>query len=153
MVIHKMWIKICFFNPSLWGTKLKLQWLTVVGSSSLLWCKTSRGFNAVQKWHSKNNFQKLCPNSSQSSVHYILNIALPTLGGCTHSRDEPSWLVAYSIWNMNWQHTAPDHTFSVERESEWVTQCVSEWARVLAFPPVCSCCPAQIFCMLPKLRE
>ena len=43
----------------------------------------------------------------------------------TNSRDEPSRLVACSVWNMNWQHTAPAPAFSVEKES--VSDSVSEW--------------------------
>ena len=48
---------------------------------------------------------------------------------------------------MNWQHTAPCPTFSVQRGSDWKTQWETEWvikwARVPASPPGCSCCPTS----------
>ena len=50
--------------------------------------------------------------------------SLPAVAA-THSRDEPTWLVACSVWNMNWQHTGPAPAFSVERE--WVRDSVSDW--------------------------
>ena len=57
----------------------------------------------------------------------------------TISRDDPSQIVACSVWNMNWQHTAPASAFSVDRE--WLTEWMSDWARVPASSPVCSCWP------------
>ena len=52
-------------------------------------------------------------------LHSLLAVA------ATNSRDKPSWLVACSVWNVNWQHTAPAPAFSVEKE--WVSHSVSDW--------------------------
>ena len=47
-----------------------------------------------------------------TSAHSPLPLAswilhsLPSVAA-TNSRDEPSWLVACSVWNVNWQVTAP----------------------------------------------
>ena len=68
-------------------------------------------------------------------LHSLLSVA------ATNSRDEPSWLVACSVWNLNWQHIAPAPAFSVEREwvvTQWVTQWVSKWAST-AHWSYCGC--------------
>ena len=87
-------------------------------------------FYPIVQWHSP------LPLAS-----WILH-SLPAVAA-TNSRDEPSTIVACIVWNMNWQHTAHAPAFPVEREwlTDTVSEWVSEWARVPASPPVCSCCP------------
>ena len=89
--------------------------------------------------------------------------SLPALAA-TNSRDEPSWLVACSLWNMNWQLPAPAPAYSLEREwpRDWVSESGSlplpQSAPVPQILPLhlsksltsnsCSCCQSLV---IPRL--